>query len=97
MREKPELLHSSCYLVARWILVWDKDPESVCITRSPKNHAPTSNQGESSMNGDGNTRDSKRYVALDIHKHYCVVAAVDREGKVVLQYGCRHSTFDWLC
>ena len=37
------------------------------------------------MNGDGNTRDSKRYVALDIHKHYCVVAAVDREGKVILQ------------
>ena len=37
------------------------------------------------MNGEGNTRDSKRYVALDIHKHYCVVAAVDREGKVVLQ------------
>ena len=37
------------------------------------------------MNGDGNTRDSKRYVALDIHKHYCVVAAVDREGKVMLQ------------
>ena len=27
----------------------------------------------------------RRYVALDIHKHYCVVAAVDREGKVVLQ------------
>ena len=24
-------------------------------------------------------------VALDIHKHYCVVAAVNREGQVVLQ------------
>ena len=31
------------------------------------------------------TRASHRYVALDIHKHYCVVAAVDREGKVILQ------------
>jgi transposase len=28
---------------------------------------------------------SCRYVALDIHKHYCVVAAVNREGKVVLE------------
>lgn len=36
------------------------------------------------MNGERNTRDSKRYVALDIHKHYCVVAAVDWEGRVVL-------------
>lgn len=36
------------------------------------------------MNGERNTRDSKRYMALDIHKHYCVVAAVDREGQVVL-------------
>ena len=30
-------------------------------------------------------RPSCRYVALDIHKHYCVVAAVHREGQVVLQ------------
>jgi transposase len=37
------------------------------------------------MNEDGNTRGSKRYVALDIHKHYCVVAGVDREGRVLLQ------------
>ena len=37
------------------------------------------------MNEDGNTRGSRRYVALDIHKHYCVVAGVDREGRVVLQ------------
>ena len=37
------------------------------------------------MNGDRNTRDTKRYVALDIHKHYCVIAAVDGEGRVVLQ------------
>lgn len=28
---------------------------------------------------------SCRYVALDIHKYYCVVAAVDRDGQVVLQ------------
>ena len=26
-----------------------------------------------------------RYVALDIHKHYCVVAAVNRDGEVMLQ------------
>ena len=37
------------------------------------------------MNEDGNTRGSRRYVALDIHKHYCVIAGVDREGRVVLQ------------
>ncbi len=37
------------------------------------------------MNTEGNTRVSRRYVALDIHKHYCVVAGVDREGRVVLQ------------
>jgi len=36
------------------------------------------------MNEDGNTRGSRRYVALDIHKHYCVVAGVDREGRVLL-------------
>jgi len=28
---------------------------------------------------------SRRYMALDIHKHYCVVAAVNREGQEVLQ------------
>jgi len=37
------------------------------------------------MNEDGNTRGTRRYVALDIHKHYCVVAGVDREGRVMLQ------------
>ena len=37
------------------------------------------------MNEEGNTRGTRRYVALDIHKHYCVVAGVDREGKVLLQ------------
>jgi transposase len=37
------------------------------------------------MNEDGDTRGSRRYVALDIHKHYCVVAGVDREGRVMLQ------------
>ena len=43
------------------------------------------NQGESSMNEDRNTRGTKRYVELDIHKHYCVVAGVDREGRVLFQ------------
>ncbi len=37
------------------------------------------------MSEERNARPSRRYVALDIHKHYCVVAAVDRDGKVVLQ------------
>jgi len=37
------------------------------------------------MNEDGNTRGTKRYVALDIHKQYCVIAGVDREGRVLLQ------------
>jgi len=36
------------------------------------------------MDEDGNTRGSRRYVALDIHKHYCIIAAADREGRVVL-------------
>lgn len=36
------------------------------------------------MDGEGNTRGARRYVALDIHKHYCVVAGVDREGRVLL-------------
>ena len=36
------------------------------------------------MNEEGNTRGIRRYVALDIHKHYCVVAGVDREGRVLL-------------
>ena len=26
-----------------------------------------------------------RYIALDIHKHYCVIAGVDRDGQVMLQ------------
>lgn len=26
-----------------------------------------------------------RYVALDIHKHYCVIAAVNRDGEIVLE------------
>jgi transposase len=37
------------------------------------------------MNEDGNTRGMRRYIALDIHKKYCVIAGVDREGRVVLQ------------
>jgi transposase len=36
------------------------------------------------MKDDETTRGSKRYVALDIHKYYCVIAGVDREGRVVL-------------
>lgn len=36
------------------------------------------------MNEDRNTRGSRRYIALDIHKKYCVIGGVDREGRVVL-------------
>ena len=36
------------------------------------------------MSGEENTSISRRYVALDIHKHYCVIAGVDREGRVLL-------------
>jgi transposase len=37
------------------------------------------------MNEDKNTRGTRRYIALDIHKKYCVVAGVDRDGRVLLQ------------
>jgi len=37
------------------------------------------------MSEDRNTRGVRRYAALDIHKHYCVVAGVDRESQVLLQ------------
>jgi transposase len=37
------------------------------------------------MSAEENTSISKRYIALDIHKHYCVIAGVDREGRVLLQ------------
>ena len=37
------------------------------------------------MNENGDTRGSRRYVALDIHKKYSVIGGVDREGRVVLQ------------
>lgn len=37
------------------------------------------------MSEEINASFSHRYVALDIHKHYSVVAAVNREGQVVLQ------------
>jgi transposase len=37
------------------------------------------------MSEERNTRVSKRYIALDIHKHYCVIGGVDREGRVLLQ------------
>jgi transposase len=36
------------------------------------------------MNEDGDTRGSRRYIGLDIHKKYCVIGGVDREGRVVL-------------
>jgi transposase len=36
------------------------------------------------MSEEGNTRGSRRYIALDIHKKYCVIGGVDREGRVVL-------------
>jgi transposase len=36
------------------------------------------------MNEDGDTRALRRYIALDIHKKYCVTGGVDREGRVVL-------------
>jgi len=37
------------------------------------------------MNEDEVTSVLRRYIALDIHKHYCVIAGVDREGRVLLQ------------
>ena len=37
------------------------------------------------MSEEENARLVRRYVALDIHKHYCVVAGVNREGQVTLQ------------
>lgn len=37
------------------------------------------------MSVEANARPSRRYVALDIHKHYCVVAAVNRDGEVTLE------------
>jgi transposase len=50
------------------------------------------------MNEDGDTRGSRRYIGLDIHKKYCVVAGVDREGRVVLQaVRVEHADLeDWL-
>ena len=36
------------------------------------------------MNEAGDTRGSRRYVALDIHKKYSVIGGVDQEGRVVL-------------
>jgi len=36
------------------------------------------------MRGEENTSISRRYIALDIHKHYCVIAGVDRDGRVLL-------------
>lgn len=36
------------------------------------------------MRTEENTSISRRYIGLDIHKHYCVIAGVDREGAVML-------------
>lgn len=36
------------------------------------------------MSEGGNTRGSRRYIALDIHKKYSVIGGVDRGGRVVL-------------
>jgi len=36
------------------------------------------------MNEDRNTRGMRRYIGLDIHKKYCVIGGVDREGREVL-------------
>jgi len=59
------------------------EPVSVCITSSPKIHAPAIHQGECIMSKNSNS--SPRYIALDIHKHYALIAAVDREGQVLLK------------
>lgn len=50
------------------------------------------------MSEEINARVSHRYVALDIHKHYCVVAGVDGEGRVLLQpVRVEHADLeDWL-
>jgi transposase len=37
------------------------------------------------MNEKEDARAPQRYIALDIHKHYCVIAGVDREGRVMMQ------------
>lgn len=37
------------------------------------------------MSEDGQTRGSRRYIGLDIHKQYCVIGGVDREGRVMLR------------
>ena len=37
------------------------------------------------MRVEENTSVTKRYVGLDIHKHYSVIAGVEREGRVMLQ------------
>ena len=36
------------------------------------------------MNEDEHTRGTRRYVGWDIDKHCCVVAGVERDGRVVL-------------
>ena len=52
-------------------------------TGAGENPRPNHNQGECSMK-DGEKSSTCRYIALDIHKHYSVVAGVDREGQEVL-------------
>ena len=63
----------------------DRESESVCITLSPKIHAPSNLQGEFSMNEELIARLSRRYIALDIHKHYSVVAGVNFDGQMILE------------
>jgi transposase len=50
------------------------------------------------MSEENNASPSCRYVALDIHKHYCVVAGVNRDAQVVLQpVRVEHSDLEgWL-
>jgi transposase len=50
------------------------------------------------MDSQAESREIQRYIALDIHKHYCVIAGVDREGREVLE-ACRveHADLEqWL-
>ena len=42
------------------------------------------------MKEEENARTPRCYIALDIHKHYSVIAGVNREGQVVLQPGERN-------
>ena len=71
--------------MARWILVWTLSPNRCVSLTAQKSTPQLQTQGECSVSEERNASPLRRYVALDIHKHYCVVAAVNREGQVVLQ------------